>query len=99
MWSFVWKRICAGLFIVFVIYLLSLEIQLSKGKGWNPINRFNPATLLCRSKTRIMVFHVHISMVERTFNNDGHQFHQYQQNERSLFILTELTEYKEDHNI
>ena len=41
-----------------------------------------------------MVFHVHISMVERTFNNDGHQFHQYQQNERSLFILPELTEYK-----
>jgi len=46
-----------------------------------------------------MVFHVHISMVDRKFNNDGHQFHQYQQNEQSHFILTELTEYKKDHNI
>ena len=26
-------------------------------------------------------------------------FHQYQQNEQSPLILTELTEYKEDHNI
>jgi hypothetical protein len=46
-----------------------------------------------------MVFHVHIYMVEIKFNNDGHQFHQYQQNEQSPLILTELTEYKKDHNI
>jgi len=26
-------------------------------------------------------------MMERKFNNDGHQFHQYQQNEQSLHIL------------
>ena len=38
-------------------------------------------------------------MAERKFNNDGHQFHQYQRNEQSLLILTELTEYKKDHNI
>jgi len=31
---FVWKRICAGLFI----YVLSFEIQLSKGNGSDPIN-------------------------------------------------------------
>jgi hypothetical protein len=36
----------------FAINLLSLEIPLSRGEGWDPINRFNPATLLCRSKTR-----------------------------------------------
>ena len=33
-------------------------------------------------------------MVERKFNNDGHQFHQYQQNEQSPLILSELTEHK-----
>ena len=27
-------------------------------------------------------------------NSDNHQFYQYQQNEWSLFILTEITEYK-----
>jgi hypothetical protein len=36
----------------FVITLLSLEIPLSRGEGWDPINRFNSATLLYRSKTR-----------------------------------------------
>ena len=28
-----------------------------------------------------------------------HQFHQYQQNKQSPFILTELTEHKKDHDI
>jgi hypothetical protein len=27
-------------------------------------------------------------MVERKFNNDGHQFHQYHQHEQSFLILT-----------
>jgi len=39
---FVWKRICAGLFIVFVIYLLSLEIQLSKGRVGIPLTGLIP---------------------------------------------------------
>ena len=30
-----------------------VEIQLSRGEGWDPINRFNPATLLCLSQTWI----------------------------------------------
>jgi hypothetical protein len=29
-----------------------------------------------------------------TLNSDGHQFHQYQQNEQSPLILSELTEHK-----
>ena len=30
---------------------------------------------------------------------DAHQFHQYQPNEQSPLILTELTEHKKDHDI
>ena len=32
-------------------------------------------------------------------NSDGHQIHQYQQNQQSLLILAELTEHKNDHCI
>ena len=32
--------------------------------------------------------------MKRKFNSDGHQFHQYQQNEQSSLILTELTEHR-----
>jgi hypothetical protein len=31
---------------------------------------------------------------KESLNNDGHQFLQYQQNEQSTLILTELTKYK-----
>jgi hypothetical protein len=34
---------------------------------------------------------------KESLNSDGHKFHQYQQNEQSPLILTELTEHKEDH--
>ena len=37
---FEWKRICAGFFRLF-IYVLPLEIQLSRGEGWGPINHCN----------------------------------------------------------
>ena len=54
MWSFwVEANMCRFVYS-FVIYLLSLEIPLSWGEGWDPINRFNTATLLCRSKTRTL---------------------------------------------
>ena len=33
------------------------------------------------------------------FNSDGHQFCQYQQNEQSPFILTDINEHKKDHDI
>jgi hypothetical protein len=33
---------------------------------------------------------------KESLNSDGQQFQQYQQNEQSPLILTELTEYKKD---
>ena len=39
-----------------------------------------------------------IIMKRKFKNNDGHQFHQYQQNKQSPLILTELTEHKKDNN-
>ena len=40
-----WKRLC-GFFlsVLYIIYVLVLEIPLSRGEGWNPIKLFNPAT-------------------------------------------------------
>jgi hypothetical protein len=43
---FEWKRFCAAFYSLF-IYVLTLEIQLSRGEGWDPINRFNRAKLFC----------------------------------------------------
>ena len=34
-----------------IIYLLALKIK--EGEGWDPINWFNPATLLCLSQATI----------------------------------------------
>ena len=34
-----------------------------------------------------------ILIKKESLNSDGHQFHQYQQNEQSPLILTELTEH------
>ena len=31
---------------------------------------------------------------KESLNSDGHQFHQYQQNEQAPLVLTELTEHK-----
>ena len=36
-----------------------------------------------------------ILLWRESFNSDDHQFHQYQQNEQSPLILTELTEHKQ----
>jgi len=38
-----------------------LEIQLSRGEGWDFINRFTPATCFCRSEARTWIFNCHIS--------------------------------------
>ena len=35
------------------LYVLLLEIQLSRGKGWYPIKQFNLATFLCLSQAWI----------------------------------------------
>jgi hypothetical protein len=49
-----------SLFYRLCIYVLPLEIQLSSGESWNPINWFNPATLLCMSQTRTYISNVYI---------------------------------------
>jgi hypothetical protein len=36
---------------------------------------------------------------KESLNSDGHQFHQYQLNEQSPLVLTELTEHKKGHDI
>jgi hypothetical protein len=45
-------------FYPLLIYVLPLEIQLSRGEGWDPINRFNPATFLCLSQARTWISNV-----------------------------------------
>jgi len=39
------------------------------------------------------------SLWKESLNNYGQQFHQYEHNEQSAVILTELTEYKKDHDM
>ena len=56
----VWKWICAGFYHLF-IYVLPLEIQLSRGEGWDSTNRFTPAIFLCLYQDRIYNFQRHIS--------------------------------------
>jgi hypothetical protein len=43
------------LFVKLFIYVLLLEIQLSRGESWDHINRFSPATLLCPSQARTWI--------------------------------------------
>ena len=45
------------LFCLF-IYVLPFEIQLSIGEGLNPINPFNPTTLLCLFQDRTWIYNV-----------------------------------------
>jgi hypothetical protein len=58
---FEWKRICAC-FLSFVYtkiaYILLWEIQFSRWKSWDPINRFNTDTRLCPSQARTKIFNV-----------------------------------------
>ena len=42
---------------------------------------------------------IFVTLWKESLSIDGHQFHQYQQNEQSLCILAELAEYKKDHDI
>jgi hypothetical protein len=44
--------------------------------------------------------HERLSYITLTMkNSNGHEIHQYQQNERAPLILTELTEHKQHHDI
>ena len=48
----------------------------------------------------VISMHIYQLIMKRRFNNsDGHQFHQYQQNEQSPLIPTELAEHKKTHDI
>ena len=51
------KRNCADLFII-CLYELPLDIKLSRGEGWNAINRFNPTTFLCLSQASTRISNV-----------------------------------------
>jgi len=45
-----------GFFYHYFISVLMLEIQLSRGKCWDLIKRFNPTTYLCLSQGRTCIF-------------------------------------------
>ena len=53
-----------------IIYLMPLEIQLSRGERWDHINRFHPATVLCMSQTSdwISAAYVVVFLVFSKFN-------------------------------
>jgi hypothetical protein len=40
-----------------------------------------------------------IYKTKESLNSDGHEFHQYLQNEQYSLIITELTEHKNDHGV
>ena len=40
------------------IYVMLLEIQLSRERGWDPINWFNPAILLCLSQAKTWISNI-----------------------------------------
>ena len=47
-WSFQWMRLAGvGFPYRLYIYVLPLDIRLSRREDWDPINRFNSATVLC----------------------------------------------------
>jgi hypothetical protein len=50
MWSFWVESNFPGFFYHLFIYVLLLEIQLSRG-GWDPIIRFDPVTYVCLSQS------------------------------------------------
>ena len=60
---FEWKPICAGFF-----FLLSLEIQLSRGEGLDSITQFKPATFLYLSQARTWIANFMISFAFSDFS-------------------------------
>ena len=59
---------CVFYFYFLFIYVLLLEIQLSRGEGWDPINRFNPATSLCLSQARTWISNIMLLSLIFVFN-------------------------------
>ena len=58
MWCFWSGSESVHVFHRLFIHVLPLEIQLSRGKGWDPINQFNLSTSLCLSKARTWISNV-----------------------------------------
>jgi len=50
----------------------------------------------CYKNTFTKVLSTHLLLFKESLNSDGDQFHQYQQNEQSLLIATELTEHNDN---
>jgi hypothetical protein len=50
------------------MYVLSLDIQLLRGNGCDPTNRFNPATFLCLFQARIWIANVVVFFVFSEFS-------------------------------
>ena len=63
MWSFWVEANRVGIFLYrFFIYTLSLDIQLSRGKDWYPINRCNTHHICMAVPSNDMDFQHHISL-------------------------------------
>ena len=60
-WSY-WEEANMCRLCLYNVYALALDIQLSRGEGWDSINMFNPATCLCLSQTTTWISQRHISL-------------------------------------
>ena len=83
-WCHSWWSLCVIRAGFLYIYVLLLEIQLSRVEGWDPINWFDPATFLCLSQTLtwVSIITCHVLFVSGDFS----------QNERWLLVLLLLVE-------
>jgi hypothetical protein len=69
-WVFVIGSESVEVFYRLFLYVLPLEIQLSREEGWDPINRFNSAILLCLSQARTWISNVVVFVVFSEFSSD-----------------------------
>jgi len=58
---FEWKWIYVDFQLFVYIHVLRLEIQLSRGEGWDPINWFNATTVFVPVSSQDMAFQPHMS--------------------------------------
>ena len=59
MWSFLsGSEPVQGFFYRLFIYVLPFEVQLSRGEGYDPDNRFNSATFLCLFQVSTLIANV-----------------------------------------
>ena len=58
---YTWQHVYTGFFYCLFIYVLPLEIQLSRGEGWDPINWLNAATFFVPVQSQDLDFQHHMS--------------------------------------